>query len=117
MYLCGDFELLKYPNMNIVFFEQICQLKRQILPSETVILFGSQARGDQNKDSDWDLLVLLDKDTKTSEDEDNLGYPFAKMGWAYGEDVNAILYTKSQWEESKITPFYQNVMQEGIEIK
>lgn len=27
-----------------------------------IILFGSRARGDFNKDSDWDLLVIVDKD-------------------------------------------------------
>jgi len=27
-----------------------------------IILFGSRARGDFKKDSDWDLLVIIDKD-------------------------------------------------------
>jgi predicted nucleotidyltransferase len=27
-----------------------------------IILFGSRARGDYKRDSDWDLLVLVDKD-------------------------------------------------------
>ncbi len=27
-----------------------------------IILFGSRARGDFKKDSDWDLLVIVDKE-------------------------------------------------------
>ncbi len=102
--------------MNTQIFEQIRQLKRQILPNERVILFGSQARGDARRDSDWDLLVLIDKDKKTREDEDKYGFPFDELGWAYGVAINTILYTKKQWEQGKIFPFYQNVMREGIDI-
>jgi len=28
-------------------------------PTAEVILFGSHARGDANKDSDWDILILV----------------------------------------------------------
>ncbi|MCL1933619.1 MAG: nucleotidyltransferase domain-containing protein [Candidatus Azobacteroides sp.] len=103
--------------MNKQIFEEIQALKRRILPDERVILFGSQARGDAREDSDWDLLVLLNKDKKTHEDEDNYAYPFDELGWNYGVAINAILYTKKQWEQGKIFPFYKNVMREGIEIK
>ncbi|MDR1226506.1 MAG: nucleotidyltransferase domain-containing protein [Prevotellaceae bacterium] len=47
--------------MNQQIFREIQALKRQILPNEKVILFGSQARGDAWPDSDWDLLALLDR--------------------------------------------------------
>ena len=29
-------------------------------PKAKVILFGSRARGDAKKDSDWDILILID---------------------------------------------------------
>ncbi|MCL1941967.1 MAG: nucleotidyltransferase domain-containing protein [Candidatus Azobacteroides sp.] len=103
--------------MNKQIFEEIQALKRQILPGERLILFGSQARGDAHEDSDWDLLVLLNKEKKDFEDEDIYVYPFTEMGWNYGVAINPILYTKKQWEQGKIFPFYKNVMQEGIDIE
>ena len=102
--------------MNTQIFNEIQILKRQILPNEKVILFGSQARGDAREDSDWDLLVLLNKGKKAFEDEDTYGYPFDKIGWNYGVAVNAILYSTEEWERRRITPFYKNVEKEGIEI-
>lgn len=103
--------------MNMQIFEQIRQLKRQIIPNETLILFGSQARGDAKPDSDWDLLVILNKDKRTQEDYDKYAFPFDELGWGYGVAINPKLYTKKQWEQGKIFPFYRNVMHEGLEIK
>jgi len=103
--------------MNQQIFNEIVSLKRQILPNGKVILFGSQARGDAHEDSDWDLLVLIDKDKKTWEDEDMYAFPFEELGWSYGIAINSILYTQKQWEQGKMFPFYKNVMNEGIEIK
>ena len=105
--------------MNKTVFEGITRLKRQILPGQRVILFGSQARGDARPDSDWDLLILLDngKDKRTFEDYDKYAYPFDELGWEYGVCINPIVYTTRQWERGRIFPFYRNVMREGIEIK
>jgi predicted nucleotidyltransferase len=43
--------------MDTQILENIRTLKRQLLPNDRMILFGSQARGDARPDSDWDLLV------------------------------------------------------------
>jgi len=71
--------------MNQQIFNEIQSLKRQLLPDERVILFGSQARGNAREDSDWDLLVLLNRKKRSfSEDYDEYGYPFTEIGWNYG---------------------------------
>ena len=103
--------------MNLQIFKEIQTLKRQILPNKKVILFGSQARGDARPDSDWDLLVLLNKESKiTFEEDTRYGYPFEKIGWDYGVAINTLLYSTNDWEKRKITPFYQNVENECVEI-
>lgn len=79
-----------------------------------VLLFGSRARGDAKADSDWDLLVLLDKDHITAADMDEIAYPMRELGWELGEMVNPILYTVNEWQGKSSTPFYKNVMAEGI---
>jgi len=103
--------------MNQQIFKEIQALKRRILPNEKVILFGSQARGDAREDSDWDLLVLLNKKGKiTFEEDKRYGYPFDKIGWEFGIAINTLLYSTEEWGKRKITPLYKNVEDEGVEI-
>jgi predicted nucleotidyltransferase len=102
--------------VNQQILEQIKLLKRQLIPNDRLILFGSQARGDARPDSDWDLLVLLDKPSLASSDDDFYGYPFAEIGWAYGVYLSAKVFARPEWEKQRASLFYKNVEQEGIEI-
>jgi predicted nucleotidyltransferase len=40
---------------------------RKKIKIEKIIIFGSRARGDFNKDSDWDFLVIVDKEIEIKE--------------------------------------------------
>jgi len=102
--------------MNTDIFEEIRRLKRQLIPNEKLILFGSQARGDTHADSDWDLLLLIKKHEITLEDEWIYAYPFTKLGWNYGLYFSVKLYSENDWERRNFTPFYKNVESEGINI-
>lgn len=90
--------------------DNIKQVAAQVLPKgSTLYLYGSRARGDYHKDSDWDLLILLDKPKSDSSDWDNIVFPFIDMGWEIGEDISPRSRTKDQWFNAPHTMFYYNV--------
>ena len=97
--------------------ESIRELLAQTLPpNATARLYGSQARGDAHSGSDWDILIVIDKEKLLPDDYDTVTYPLTKLGWELGEEINPIMYTKKEWERSRISPFYHNVEQDAIAI-
>lgn len=80
------------------------------------VLFGSQARGMARVDSDWDILVILDKDTLSPSDYDSVTFPLVMLGWDLGKEINPVMYSSKEWERHKATPFYKNVETEGIRL-
>ena len=81
-----------------------------------VILFGSRARGDARSDSDWDVLILLDKERITDADMDEISYPIRALGWQMDKMINPIMFTTKEWDAKSFTPFYKNVMEEGVAL-
>jgi predicted nucleotidyltransferase len=79
-----------------------------------VILFGSQARGDENADSDWDLLILIDKEHLSVEDHDRYSYPFWELGWKIDAMIHPAVYTRRDWQTKSSPIFRENVEREGI---
>lgn len=88
-----------------------------VLPKDgQVLLFGSRARGDNRVDSDWDVLILVNKDRLDSFDYERFTYPLFELGWDLDEIINPVLYTKRDWERGSFTPFYKNVQQDAIRL-
>jgi predicted nucleotidyltransferase len=87
---------------------------RILAPQAKAILFGSRARGNPGPDSDWDILVLLDKEKIDSTDFDEIAYPLFELGWSLNQQISVKLYTINEWRKRSFTPFYKNVEQEGV---
>ena len=89
---------------------------QEIDPHATAILFGSRARGTEHAESDWDVLILLDKPKVTLEDYNRYSYPLRELGWELDEIINPVLFSKKEWEENQFTLFNHNVTRDGIAI-
>ena len=85
-----------------------------IVPGAKIILFGSRARGDEKLDSDWDLLILLDKHQLEPDDFDKISYPIMELGWNEGQQFSPKLYTLSNWLYRSFTPFYKSIEEDGV---
>jgi len=89
----------------------------QALPAQyRIYLYGSRARGDYSDDSDWDLLVIVDKPKIEQVDYDRISYPLTALGWDLGEMIIPVLYTQKEWNDNFFTPFYKNVEHDRILI-
>jgi predicted nucleotidyltransferase len=97
--------------------ERIKNTARRVLPEGgEAWLFGSQARGNAHRDSDWDILILLDKEMISNEDHDNIAYPFREVGWDFDACINPLIFTKKEWSRNWFSPFFKNVMNERIRL-
>ena len=90
--------------------DHIKQVAARVLPKgSTLYLYGSRARGDWNENSDWDLLILLDKPKRDTKDWENYAWPFTEMGCDVNEDISARTFTKNDWFNGPHTMFFFNV--------
>jgi len=92
-------------------------LLRQRAPQAELMLYGSAARGTREPESDYDLLVLLDK-------------PLAKKEMAAIQEsvynlelehevvISLAFYTVDEWNRpiSRVSPFHQAVEKEAIRL-
>ena len=88
----------------------------EVDPTAEVILYGSRARGDEHKNSDWDILILTGYQS-TPETERKFRNKLYDLELETGESFSVFAYSKHDWQSiQKITPFYQNVSREGIRL-
>ena len=85
-------------------------------PLAQAYLFGSRARGDAKKKSDWDVVVIVDSPKVTDEQFKVLNYELWEKGLELGEEINTILYTREQWENARPTLFQHNILKEGVKL-
>ena len=96
---------------------RIREVARQSIPKGgRAYLFGSHARGDAHEGSDWDILIILNKDRLEGSDYDNVSFPFVMLGWNINEEINPIMYTNQEWDYNHFTPFHENVENDGVNL-
>ena len=86
-------------------------------PKAEIYLYGSRARGDNRKDSDWDILVISPNEKITFDYESELRDPILDIEIDSGEIISLLVYSKSDWiGKQTVSPLFRNVSKEGIRI-
>ena len=112
-------EKVKDENLKKI-LQEIAELLRNVYGERlrAVILHGSVARGTQTKDSDVDIMVLIEgTDEELRRYEEKLGDVSTDLALKYLR-VFSIIDVKYQeyMEWRTISPFYKNVDREGVVV-
>jgi uncharacterized protein len=87
-------------------------------PGAEVYLYGSRARGNAKRLSDWDILILLNSINISFDLETKFMDEFYELELETGEIISPLVYTRNDWNERRsITPLYENIKREGVRIK
>jgi uncharacterized protein len=98
--------------------KKILELSDKMYPDAEIYLYGSQARGDAGRMSDWDLLVLLNSNAITVSDEKSLMDEFYRIELETGAILSPLIYSKEDWvNKYSITPFFENIERDAIRLK
>jgi uncharacterized protein len=84
-------------------------------PLAKIILYGSRARGIYSNESDWDILVLLNKPHVSFKDEQSIRHKLYDIELETGASISTFVYSFNDWNTRlSVTPLYKNVKREGI---
>lgn len=87
-------------------------------PDSEMYLYGSQARGDSKKFSDWDLLILLNSQKISFDFETKLMDEFYDVELETGEIISPLIYSKIDWNgKHSVTPLFMVIKKEGVRLK
>lgn len=98
--------------------QMIIQVVDKTAPDSEVYLYGSQARGNAKKLSDWDLLILLNKPYISFEFETKFMDEFYELELETGEVISPMIYSKNDWDSNySFTPLFENIKKDGVKLK
>ena len=91
------------------FLQAVKHSVHEIDPQAEVWLFGSRARGDARPDSDWDFLVLTEKETSKAV-KNQLRDSLFEVELLENKVIGSIIHSKREWEDDyRVTPLYRNI--------
>lgn len=97
---------------------KVRQLSQKKFPKAEIYLFGSQARGEANSFSDWDILVLLNEEHIPFSLETKIMDDFYDLELETGEVISPIIYSKMEWNDKYyFTPLYESINKECVRLK
>lgn len=94
--------------------QQIKEIVKDTDGSATAILYGSRAKGNAKNDSDWDILILLNKPKVSLKDEQQFRHRLYDLELKIGQPISTFVYSLLDWNtKMSNTPLFKNIQREG----
>lgn len=108
-------ELISHRDRGILI--SLKEIVHRAIPTATVLLYGSVARGAQDDESDYDVLILTDTPLSTKE-EDAVTDAIYDLDLEQGIVISTLFYTKDFWAAplAQVMPFHLRVQEDGVVI-
>ncbi|NOT02435.1 MAG: hypothetical protein HOP29_17660 [Phycisphaerales bacterium] len=88
---------------------------RERFPVKRIVLYGSKARGDDDRDSDVDLLVLMDHDMNMTERGEVISaiYPVQMKHMVM---LSPLIIGEDEWENGvyQVLPIHDEIDRDGV---
>ena len=91
--------------------ETFANLVRKKVSLNSIVLFGSRARGDSESDSDMDVLVIVND--LTEKDEDYISECAWEAGFESGVVVVPVVFSRVEWENG---PERYSLLAEAVKL-
>jgi predicted nucleotidyltransferase len=103
--------------MKSIVLDKVKAAVKQIEPSAEIILYGSRARDDFHRGSDWDFLILVDGIVDAVR-TDRVRHAIYDVELETNEILSSIIKSREEWHSPKFRsiPLHENVDREGITI-
>ena len=98
--------------------EKAVRILNKLTPVEKIILFGSKSRGDFDKDSDIDLLLITTVQLSWK-DEKAIVDTLFDIGLQYDVIFSPLFVSIDEWEKGMFTsfPIYQEIVRDGAVVR
>lgn len=94
--------------------QQIKKVVKDTDDSATAILYGSRAKAKARDDSDWDILILLNRPKVSLKDEQLFRHKLYDLELKIGQPISTFVYSLNDWNtKMSHTPLFKNIQREG----